>query len=158
MPVKRRLGKARNDYEAWRGTLACGTDWFGELPREFIDTFLHNGRGGDPDIEYSKGAWERHGARLLSETAATPGCVGNGSTWGLWAFGPPPNVHPETLAANLDQMRVDWNDIPDWTDREQAENWRRQHRTRLAAEAATTGAIPEWVAEHFPALAEFGAP
>lgn len=158
MPVKRRIAKARHTFEMWRGTLFCGEDWFGELPVELHSHLDINGRSGTPRIDAAAEAWGQHGAQLLRDAVAAPGSMGNGSAWGLWAFGPPPNVDPETLAASLEQMRADWDDIPDWSDREQAENWRCHHRMRLAREAATTGDVPEWVAGYFPDLPSYGPP
>lgn len=87
-------------------------------------------------------------AQLLAEKAAT-GRYGNRSPWGLWAFGPPPEADPESLAACLAMMRDDWNHAPYWDDRKAAEAWRAEHRERLRRDARFTGTVSAWVAEQF---------
>lgn len=156
MPVKRRVGKARNDFETWASTLGSGYDFFGDLPEEMrASTDTDNGRTGPPSIAAARAAWAKNGARMLDEKAVNPANFGNGSLWALWAFGPPPGAYPDALNINLAQMQDDWNVAPDWADREAAQLRLAQDRARLAAYARCTGRISKWVSEHFPDLRTF---
>ena len=86
MPVKKRTAKRRLDpateLAAWSMTFACGTDYFGDLPRIGVPMDDH---GYHPDRAAAEDAWRRLGERFLSEPQdphLTP-------SWALTEFGDP---------------------------------------------------------------------